>query len=409
MPVQSTKMTPTELRASMGLAAIAGLRMLGLFIILPVFALYAARLPGGSDHTRVGLAIGAYGLTQAILQLPFGWLSDRYGRKPIIYAGLAVFALGSFVAAAASTINMVILGRVIQGAGAISAAVNALTADLTRAEQRTKAMAMIGATIGISFAVSIIVAPLLSRWVGVPGIFTLTGILALAAMAIVASIVPNPRPGHGVAEEREPGVFRRVLRDKELVRLNFGIFVLHAVLMPLFIVVPFALEGVGLPGPKHWQVYLPVVIGSFVLMLPAVLSADRAVRAKRRFLSAIALLIASQLILAGSGHSFWAICLALLVFFTAFNVLEASLPSMISKLAPGSAKGSAFGVYSIFQFLGAFAGGLCGGAISQHFGAPTVFVCCAALTAVWFALALPMRVPAPAREEHAGLQFVEGR
>ncbi|MGH8865939.1 MAG: MFS transporter, partial [Burkholderiales bacterium] len=214
-------MTPLELRASVGLAGIFGLRMLGMFIILPVFALYAERLPGGHDHALVGLALGAYGLTQACLQVPFGWLSDRWGRKRTIYLGLVIFALGSFLAALAQDITMVILGRMIQGAGAISAAVIALTADLTRDDQRTKAMAIIGMTIGATFALSMVAGPVLDHVMGVPGIFALTGFLALSAIVVVRFVIPDPSHSRAGTTPAGPAVpVGRVLLDHQLLRLN---------------------------------------------------------------------------------------------------------------------------------------------------------------------------------------------
>ena len=269
-------MSPVELRASVSLAAIFGLRLFGMFVILPVFAIYAEQLPGGNDLTLVGIAIGAYGLTQAILQIPFGWWSDRYGRKPVIYVGLAIFAAGSFVAAAAPNIYIVILGRVLQGAGAISAAVMAMAADLTREEHRTKAMAMIGSTIGLAFAFSLVASPWLNGLIGVPG--TLRDDRRAGARGDAGRLAHRAGRGrkrrapHRRAALRE---FWTALRDPQLARLNYGIFALHAVLMALFIAVPFALRDAGLPLAEHWKVYLPVMLGSFVLMLPAILGRGR--------------------------------------------------------------------------------------------------------------------------------------
>ncbi len=384
-------MTALELRSSFTLAGVFGLRMLGLFIILPVFALYAETLPGGRDHTLVGIALGAYGLTQAVLQIPFGWLSDRWGRKPTIYLGLLLFALGSVVAASATSIGWVIAGRVLQGAGAISAAVIALASDLTREEVRTKAMAIIGITIGVTFALSMVLGPVLGRWIGVPGIFALTGVLALGAIAVVRFRVPDPVAVVGIAPDRPR--FADVLRDPQLARLNVGIFVLHAVLMALFVVVPFALRGAGLEGNEHWKVYLPVMLGAFVLMAPVMAISERRGKQKPAFVGAVVLLAIAEVILAMMGASVLAIAGALLVFFTAFNLLEASLPSLISRIAPAEAKGTAVGVYSSIQFLGTFVGAATGGWLSQHHGAPAVFVFCGALTLVWFGVALGMNVP----------------
>ena len=387
------RMTPQELRASVGLAGIFGLRMLGMFIILPVFALYAERLPGGQDHALVGLALGAYGLTQACLQVPFGWLSDRWGRKRSIYLGLVIFALGSFLAAVAQDINMVILGGVVQGAGAISAAVIALTADLTRDDQRTKAMAIIGMTIGATFALSMVAGPVLDHMMGVPGIFALTGCLALLAMVVVRFVIPDPLPGPAGKTPLATAVpIRRVLLDRQLLRLNYGIFALHAVLMALFVVVPFSLRA-HLPAGRHWVVYLAVMCGAFALMLPPMLAAERKGLQKPVFIGAVGTLITALLLLAFRSSDLVALAAGLLVFFAAFNLLEATLPSLISKLAPVGTKGTAIGVYSSVQFLGTFAGAALGGWLSQHYGAEAVFGFCAALTLAWLLLALGMRVP----------------
>jgi len=386
------RMTPQELRASVGLAGIFGLRMLGMFIILPVFALYAERLPGGQDHALIGLALGAYGLTQACLQVPFGWLSDRWGRKRTIYLGLMIFALGSFLAAAAQDISMVILGRVIQGAGAISAAVIALTADLTRDDQRTKAMAIIGMTIGAAFALSMVAGPVLDQLMGVPGIFALTGFLALAAIVVVRFVVPDPPSRAGGATAGPVVPLGRVLLDRQLLRLNYGIFALHAVLMALFVVVPFSLQTY-LPAGSHWKIYLPVMCGAVALMLPPMLAAERRGLQKPVFIGAVAVLITGLLLLALGRYGLTGLVTGLVVFFAAFNLLEATLPSLISKLAPAGTKGTAIGVYSSVQFIGTFTGAAVGGWLSQHYGAPAVFEFCAALAMVWLLLALGMRVP----------------
>jgi MFS family permease len=385
-------MTPQELRASIGLAGIFGLRMLGMFIILPVFALYAATLPGGSSHTMVGIALGAYGLTQACLQVPFGWLSDRWGRKRTIYLGLLIFALGSFIAALAHDISMVVLGRIIQGAGAISAAVIALAADLTRDDQRTKAMAIIGMTIGATFALSMVAGPVLDRLVGVPGIFALTGLLAIAALLVVRVVVPDPLPAGAHKPPVQRASLQSVLRDTQLLRLNYGIFALHGILMALFVVVPFALQA-HLPAASHWLVYLPVMLGAIVLMLPAMLLAERRGLQKPVFVGAVTVLIGALALLLFSDEGLAALVLGLLVFFAAFNLLEATLPSLISKRAPASAKGTAIGVYSSVQFIGTFVGAASGGWLSQHYGAPAVFGFCGVLATVWLLLAFGMSIP----------------
>lgn len=389
----SNKMSALELRASLSLSSIFGLRMLGMFVILPVFAIYAEQLPGGEDLTLVGLAIGAYGLTQAILQLPFGWWSDRYGRKPTIYVGLAIFAVGSVIAAAAPNIYIVILGRTLQGAGAISAAVIALTADLTREEHRAKAMAMIGSTIGLSFALSLVVSPWLNKTIGVPGIFVLTAVLALAAMGVVYRMVPDapaqPRPDIGGLA----GLWR-TLSDPQLARLNFGIFTLHAVLMALFIMVPFSLRDAGLGVDLHWKVYLPVMLGSFVLMIPAILNAGKAHLIKTIFSGAIGLILLAQLLMPWLAGGVVPIAIFLLLFFTPFNVLEAMLPTLTTRLAPPGAKGTAIGLYSSIQFFGTFVGAVAGGFAYGRWGVNGVVILDAALLVIWLILALGMKIPA---------------
>jgi MFS family permease len=387
-------MTPVERRATVGLAGIFGLRMLGMFIVLPVLALYAETLPGGRDHALVGLALGAYGLTQAVLQVPFGWASDRWGRKRVIVAGLIVFALGSFIAAWAPTIAWTIVGRTVQGAGAISAAVIALTADLTREAVRTRAMAAIGMTIGATFAVSLVAGPALTGVIGVPGIFVLTGVLALLAIALLGRVVPDAPPRRA----ESAGEWKRALADAQLLRLNYGIFALHAALMALFVQVPFMLRDAGVPATRHWLVYLAVLAASVVLMLPAMLNADRPQRGKPVFIGAVATLLAGQTLLVYAGASLPWIATALVVFFTAFNLLEATLPSLVSKFAPPAVKGTALGVYSSVQFLGTFVGAAAGGWLSQHHGPTAVFGFCLVLTALWLAVSATMSRP-PAFEQ----------
>jgi MFS family permease len=381
-------MSPAELRAGASLAGVFGLRMLGLFLILPVFAVHAPQLAGGDDLTLVGTALGAYGLAQAILQIPFGMASDRWGRKPVIYVGLAIFAAGSLLAAAATDIWTAIAGRTLQGAGAISSVVVALAADLTRVEHRTKVMAMIGAMIGVAFALSLVAAPALYRWIGMAGLFVLTGVLCIAALGVVKVLVPEPpaplpRPaGAGVHEVLQP----------ELLRLNLGIFVLHVVQMAMFVVLPTLLVQTGLPLSAHWRLYLPVVLVSFAIMAPPILYADRRNRQKPVLLGAVALLIAVEALLLFAG-SVLAYGVALLVFFVAFNVLEALLPSLVSRIAPAHARGAAIGVYNTTQTLGLFFGGLGGGWLAKHYGAAAVFAACALLSVIWLAAAGAMRAP----------------
>jgi MFS family permease len=388
-------MTPIERRASASLAGIYGLRMLGLFIILPIFAIYAQSLPGGQSHFLIGIALGAYGLTQSVLQIPMGVLSDRFGRKPVILFGLIVFAIGSFVAASADNIYMIILGRVIQGAGAINAAVMALTADLTREEHRTKAMATIGMTIGATFSISLILSPILYHLIGVPGIFALTGVLSLLGLFVVGFVVPKPAITRFHSDTEAS--FRKigeVLRNSDLLRLNFGIFSLHAILMSVFMQVPFVLRDDGLPAVHHWEIYLPVMLVAFVLMVPPIIIAEKKAKMKQVFMGAVALALLAQLALLGLQHSIWGVAFALLLFFASFNVLEATLPSLVSKISPLAAKGTAMGVYSSSQFMGAFFGAAAGGFILQYYGGNAVFGFAIAMLFLWLLVASTMRPPA---------------
>jgi predicted MFS family arabinose efflux permease len=390
-------MTPRELRASFSLASIFGLRLFGMFVILPVFALYARDLPGWS-LALVGVALGIYGLTQAALQIPFGWLSDRYGRKPILYAGLLLFAAGSLICAASASPGAMIFGRALQGAGAISGVVIAMAADLTRDSQRGKAMAIIGSTIGVSFALSFAISPFLGAAIGVPGIFAMTAGLAIAAVAVVAFVVPDVE-AHEAPRVDVP--FREVLANRELLRLDVGIFVLHVVLMALFIVVPIALKQAGVAPAKHAWVYLGAVGAGFVFALPAIVGRAAHAHERRFFLGAISLLAASIVALMFGMAELAGICVALVIFFTAFNVLEARLPSLVARHAPVGAKGAATGVYSSVQFLGTFVGGALGGVIAQHAGFLAVLGFCLALVLAWMVVAWQKD---PAAREKIGVE-----
>ncbi len=387
-------MTPIERRASIGLAGIYGLRMLGLFIILPIFALYAEKLPGGQSHFLIGVALGAYGLTQSILQIPAGWLSDRFGRKPVIIVGLLLFAAGSFMAASAHDIYWIIFGRVIQGAGAINAAVMALTADLTREEHRTKAMAMIGMTIGVTFSISMVLSPLLYKHIGMPGMFTLIGVLALVSIAVVLWLIPTPGITRFHSDtEASTSKLSEVLRNKDLLRMDFGVFTLHAILMSVFMQVPFILRTDGLDAQHQWQVYLPVMLIAFVLMIPPIIYAEKKARLKPVFMTAIALAALAQIAILFLHNSLWGVAASLLVFFTSFNILEATQPSIVSKIAPLAAKGTAMGVFSSVQFLGAFFGSAMGGLVMQFYGGDAVLVFAVVMLLLWLAVASSMRAP----------------
>lgn len=385
-------MTASELRATLALASIMVMRMLGLFMVLPVFAIYASQLEGVTP-TLAGIAIGVYGLTQTFLQIPFGMLSDRCGRKPIISLGLGIFALGSVIAALSHGIVGIIIGRALQGTGAISSVLLALTADLTQEEHRTKAMAVMGISIGMSFVVALILGPVLSGWIGVLGLFWVSAVLAMVAIVVLYKIVPQPLQSrfHRDAEP-VPAQFKRVLQDPELLRLDAGIFLLHLLLTALFVTLPMSLKNVLLPE-QHWLVYLSTLVAAVIAMMPFMMIAERYRHLKQVFIGAIAVLALSQLGLSFVQESLWGMVIMLFFFFTAFTLLEATLPSLISKIAPADSKGTAMGIYASTQFFGAFLGGVLGGWLQQHYSHSAVFVIGSGLAVIWLLLAITMKNP----------------
>jgi MFS family permease len=395
-------MTPLERRASLSLASIFAMRMLGLFLVLPVFALEARKYPGGDDPALIGLAMGIYGLTQGLLQIPFGIASDRLGRKRVIVAGLLIFALGSLIAAMSGTLGWLITGRALQGAGAVSAAVTALLADQTRDEVRTKAMALVGASIGLMFALSLVLAPLLVAYIGLGGLFGLTCALALAGIAVVLWWVPQEPLKH---KDTPRGSLAEVLHHPALLRLDFGVFILHAVQLAMWVAVPAMLVQAGLANAQHWQVYLPAVLGSFFVMGLTLFPLEKRGFLRAVFLVAVASIAAVQLgfwWLAGSAAgaqgtpgtlSITPLAILLFVFFCGFNVLEASQPSLASRVAPAHSRGAALGVYNTLQSLGFFVGGLGGGWLVKYAGPQGLFAVCAAGMVLWLAVAWPMKAP----------------
>ncbi|MDE2255688.1 MAG: MFS transporter [Betaproteobacteria bacterium] len=386
-------MTAQERRSSMTLASIYGLRMLGLFLILPVFAIFARTLPGGDDHLLVGLALGIYGLTQAALQIPFGIASDRFGRKPVMMFGMLIFALGSFMAGASHTLDGIIIGRAVQGAGAISAAISAMIADSTRDENRTKAMAMVGMTIGMSFIVSLVAGPLLYHVIGVPGMFVLTGVLALIAIAVIKWVVPDV-PMSARAEELGSSAPRDSVFTPALLRLHFSIFVVNFTQVAMFVVVPLALvHRAGIAVQHHWMVYLPVTLGSFIVAVPGIIWAESRGHMRPVFIGAVALMVLTMLGFAFGYTQPVPLIAALFFFFVAFNVMEALIPSLVSRTAPPARKGLALGVYNTAQSLGLFAGGALGGWIAKAWSVEGVFLACAALSLIWLVVALFVQPP----------------
>lgn len=387
-------MTALERRASVSLALIFALRMLGLFLVLPVFALEARKYPGGDDPALVGLAMGMYGLTQALFQLPLGVASDRWGRKRVIVAGLLVFAAGSLIAALAHTLTGVLAGRALQGAGAVSAAVTALLADQTRDGVRTKAMALVGGSIGLMFAIALVAAPALAARIGLAGLFGLTCALALAGVAVVLWWVP-PEPAQHAQATAAQGRLADVWTHPDLLRLNVGVFALHTVQLCMWMAVPAMLVQAGLPKAQHWEVYLPAVVLSFLAM-GGLFALERRGRLRAALLGAIGCVLLVQValgLLAASGWhaTLWLLAPLLFVFFCGFNALEATQPSLVSRMAPPQLRGAALGSYNTLQSLGLFAGGALGGALVRWAGAPGLFAATAALTALWLALTWPLQ------------------
>lgn len=389
-------MTSVERRAVGALALLYSFRMLGLFMVLPLLALYAVDMPGGTP-LMIGLALGAYGFSQALLQIPLGWLSDRIGRTPVILGGLIMFATGSVVAGLAETVPGIVVGRLLQGAGAIAGTVMALVADVTDEEQRTKAMAIVGASIGLSFAVSLILGPVVAGLGGLSSVFMLTAVLAVSGIVVVFLGVPRGVVSREHAEVgTRPGMIRSVLAEPALRRLNFGVFSLHFILTASFLVIPFALlDTLSLPREAHWKVYLPVLLASLIGMLPLLRLAERHGRIRSVLVGSVVMLlvsIAGMTLLAVP----WVLCVALWLYFVAVNYLEATLPSLVSKAVSAGGKGTALGMYSTCQFIGAFTGGACGGLALQYGGVFGLFLLCLVPGLFWVRSCLGVTAVPPA-------------
>ncbi|KDA96076.1 UNVERIFIED_ORG: MFS family permease [Pantoea brenneri] len=391
--MNDNKMTPVELRATWGLGTVFSLRMLGMFMVLPVLTTYGMALQGASE-TLIGLAIGIYGLAQAIFQIPFGLLSDRIGRKPLIVGGLLLFVLGSIIAACTDSIWGIILGRALQGSGAIAAAVMALLSDLTREQNRTKAMAFIGISFGVTFAIAMVVGPIVTHALGLHALFWMIAILA--SLGIVITLLVVPSASHHVLN-RESGMvkgsFRKVLANRRLVKLNIGIFCLHVLLMSSFVALPGQFEQAGFPAPEHWKVYLSTMLIAFAGVVPFIIYAEVKRRMKRVFVGCVGMIVIAEIVLWGAEGHFWTLVVGVQLFFFAFNLMEAILPSLISKESPAGYKGTAMGIYSTSQFLGVAVGGSMGGWVFGHFDAQTVFLVGAMVAAAWLFVSMTMQEP----------------
>ena len=386
---QSLSLTPIERRASFALAGLFAARMLGLFLLLPVFAVATLGVAGGDDPARVGLALGMYGLTQACMQIPFGLASDRWGRRPVVLVGLLLFVLGSVICALSNDIFWITIGRAIQGSGAISAAITAWLADATRPEVRTRAMAMVGGSIGLSFALALVAAPLIVGAGGLSGLFwsiALLGVVCLLVARFVVPVVPL------AAKPAQPARAMQVFTHTDLLRLNFGVFCLHLIQVAMFVVIPplFIKLG-GFSSAELWKVYLPVIFGSFIFMVPMIFVAEKK-RAHRAMLRlAVAGLVVVFALLPWASQGFYLLAAGLTAFFVMFNVLEALQPSLVSRVAPPELKGLALGFYNTAQAAGLFLGGSLGGALVVWGGAGAVFWASCALSALWLLVTWGMR------------------
>lgn len=390
-------MSPIERRATFSIAAIFSTRMLGLFMIFPVFVLFAQEEFANVTGTQIGIAMGIYGLTQALLQIPYGVLSDKYGRKPLVIIGMLVFMFGSIVCAMADSIELMIVGRTIQGMGAVAAVLMATVADLVEEKFRLRAMAVVGITIGLSFTASLALGPFLSSLFGVRGIFWITALIALAGVLLVIYAVPEIKNQSFQREaQADSSQFAEVLKNTELLRLDIGVFILHAMLTAMFIAVPLMMrDEAGLDVLHHWHIYLPVMLLSFLLMVPFIIMAESKGKMKQIFVGAILTISLMQFAFVLLPHGYWWLAIVLLVFFTAFNLLEASLPSLVVKTSPADKKGTASGVYSSSQFMGAAVGGLVGGISYQYYGIEGVFYFTGIIGLIWFIVASYMENPLP--------------
>ncbi|KTD75469.1 MFS transporter [Legionella waltersii] len=368
-------MNHSWLKTVFPIATIFSFRLMGLFLLIPVFSVYAATL-NGATSTLIGFALGGYGLAQGLLQIPFGMLSDKYGRKPILLLGLFLFIIGSLVGAITDSIYGMILARTLQGAGAIGSVLIALLADLTPDNQRTRAMAVVGVSIGISFSLAMVISPIITSFYGLAGIFWLTIIMATSGIFLICLVIPNPKEivFHDDTETNI-SLVRPVLKNSHLQKLNYGIFTQHFILTSTFFAIPMLLNDQIQLGhlTQQWHFYLPLMLFSFILMIPFIILSEKKHHLKMVFILAVLFTAISQGLLALTCQDWYSLCALMFVYFIAFNVLEASLPSLVSKQANRQNKGTAMGIYSTSQFLGIFFGGALAGILYQWHGHQAIF------------------------------------
>ncbi|MCW8091049.1 MFS transporter [Alteromonas sp. ASW11-130] len=377
-------MNALEVRAAIALALVYVLRMLGLFMVMPVLAVAAMDYPDYSP-LMVGLAIGGYGLTQAALQIPMGMMSDRWGRKPVIVLGLSVFAVGSFIAASADTMAWMIVGRILQGAGAIAGAIMALAADVSRESQRAKVMAIIGIAIGMSFYLAVLVGPLLAEQFGLAGIFWITGILALACLPLILWGIPKVSFLASGDTLPQANQLKRLFFSSQLWRLNISVMFLHMLITLLFVQLPVTLLHFNMSLQSHWTLYAPVLLAS-IIGLVVMMGVAKGQMPKRLLMLALVLMGAGFSLLALHDENQWVVLVAVVFFFTGFNYLEANFPALVSSIAPAGEKGTAMGIYASFQFFGAFLGGVISGWTVNIWPAETAYLIGALAVILWFLL-----------------------
>ena len=388
---QTNQMTSREKKSGLIIAMVFSLRMFGLFLIFPIFSMHAPTLEGGEDPFLIGFALGAFGLTQAIFHIPFGTLSDRFGRFPLIFSGLFIFAIGCFISGISESIYLFILGRIIQGMGAISSVLIAFSADITRPKQYPKIMAGIGICIGISFLLSLSLSPMLYKFLGMNALFFFIGGSSLFSIFLLKFGIKDKKkqlikPGHSFA-----AIAKNIFKDGNIMLMNIGIFILHFIQVSIWIILPNIIHSIGIPLESHWKIYLPTMLMSFFLIVPFIRRASHQFDSlKTIMVAAIILLAISMLALLSQSQraSLGILTLFLMVFFTSFNILESIQPSVISRLTTKSIRGTTMGIFSTMQSLGIALGGIIGGIIVKSIGSQALIIFSFLLAVFWLILLL---------------------